>query len=45
VHFCGKIQDEKYFEEIEIFRDFLKLEASDPEKEHIQQFLEAWPEN
>jgi 3'-5' exonuclease len=44
VYFCGKLRDEKYFAELEIFRDFLKGEADDPEKEHIRQFLQAWPE-
>jgi predicted PolB exonuclease-like 3'-5' exonuclease len=44
VYFCGKLSDEKYFAELEIFRDFLKQEADYPENEHIRQFLEAWPE-
>ena len=44
VYFCGKLRDEKYFAEIEIFRDFLKKESSDPENGHVRQFLEAWPE-
>lgn len=44
VYFCGKLKDEKYFAEIEIFRDFLKTESDNPENEHIRQFLEAWPE-
>jgi predicted PolB exonuclease-like 3'-5' exonuclease len=44
VYFCGKLSDEKYFAELEIFRDFLKSEAADDDKPHIRQFLEAWPE-
>jgi len=44
VYFCGKLRDEKYFAEIEIFRDFLKAESDNPENEHIRQFLESWPE-
>jgi predicted PolB exonuclease-like 3'-5' exonuclease len=44
VYFCGKLRDEKYYAELEIFRDFLKHEAADPENDHIGQFLEAWPE-
>ncbi|HSU24789.1 MAG TPA: ribonuclease H-like domain-containing protein [Pyrinomonadaceae bacterium] len=44
VHFCGKLRDDKYFAEIEIFRDFLKFEATDQDNVHIRQFIEAWPE-
>jgi predicted PolB exonuclease-like 3'-5' exonuclease len=44
VYFCGKLRDEKYFAELEIFRDFLKQESGDPENDHLRMFLEAWPE-
>lgn len=44
VYFCGKIRDDKYYAELDIFRDFLKREAANEENDHLRQFLEAWPE-
>ena len=44
VYFCGKIPDDKYYAELDIFRDFLKREAANEANDHICQFLEAWPE-
>ncbi|MFN6962740.1 MAG: ribonuclease H-like domain-containing protein [Pyrinomonadaceae bacterium] len=42
VYFCGKLTDEKYHEELELFRAFLEDEAQDPNKAHVRQFVEAW---
>ena len=44
VYFCGKLTDEKYHAELDIFRGFLEGQACDPEKTHIREFLDAWKE-
>jgi len=43
VHFCGKLDSDRYFEESEQFRDFLETEAQKPEKAFLNDFLEKWP--
>ncbi|HEY2866274.1 MAG TPA: ribonuclease H-like domain-containing protein [Pyrinomonadaceae bacterium] len=44
VYFCGKLRDDKYYAELDIFRDFLECEAANEGNDHIRQFLEVWPE-
>ncbi len=43
VYFCGKLNEEEYFEELEGFRAFLEAEAEKPEKAFIRIFLDKWP--
>lgn len=43
VRFCGKLGDEEYFQEQEVFREFLEAESQKPEKAFIAAFLEKWP--
>ena len=44
VYFCGKLTDEKYHAEVNIFRSFLEDQARDPENGHLREFLGAWSE-
>jgi predicted PolB exonuclease-like 3'-5' exonuclease len=44
VYFCGKLTDEKYHAEVNIFRSFLEDQARDPENGHLREFLGAWNE-
>jgi predicted PolB exonuclease-like 3'-5' exonuclease len=43
VYFCGKMTEEQYETEIAAFREFLAAEAVKG-KDHVQQFLDKWPE-
>jgi predicted PolB exonuclease-like 3'-5' exonuclease len=43
VHFCGKLESEKYFAEMESFREFLETEVQKPEKAFVGDFLAKWP--
>src|SRR5204863_4370482 len=43
VHFCGKLDSEKYFDETEQFREFLEIESQKPEKTFLTAFLDRWP--
>lgn len=42
VYFSGKLNEEQYINEQEVFRDFLETEASEPGQGHIANFLEHW---
>ncbi|MEO8647633.1 MAG: ribonuclease H-like domain-containing protein [Acidobacteriota bacterium] len=42
VHFCGKMEDQEYQDELYQFRDFLETEASLPDRQHIEKFLAKW---
>jgi Predicted 3''-5'' exonuclease related to the exonuclease domain of PolB. len=42
VYFCGKMDDDGYLCEQNQFREFLEAEASKPDKEYLQKFLEKW---
>jgi len=42
VHFDGRIAEDVYAAEHEIFREFLEAEALKPEKAFLNQFLEKW---
>ena len=43
VYFCGKLNEEEYFEELEGFRSFLEAETEKPEKAFLRTFLDKWP--
>jgi predicted PolB exonuclease-like 3'-5' exonuclease len=43
VHFCGKLDSERYFDETEQFREFLEIESQKPEKTFLTAFLDRWP--
>lgn len=43
VYFAGKLTEEEYVLEQELFRDFLEAEAKRPEKAFISTFLNHWP--
>ncbi len=43
VYFCGKINEEDYFIELEQFREFLEFEAEKDDKQFIRDFLSKWP--
>ena len=45
VHFCGKLDSEKYFNETEQFREFLENEMQKSEKAFLADFLAKWPLN
>jgi predicted PolB exonuclease-like 3'-5' exonuclease len=42
VHFAGRIAEDVYAAEHEIFREFLEAETLKPEKAFLNQFLEKW---
>ncbi|MEP7074667.1 MAG: hypothetical protein ABI878_02565 [Acidobacteriota bacterium] len=42
VYFAGKIEEEAYHAEQEVFREFLETETAKPEKVFVEQFLEKW---
>ncbi|MEP6848493.1 MAG: hypothetical protein ABI999_06530 [Acidobacteriota bacterium] len=42
VYFAGKIEEEAYHAEQEMFREFLEAETAKPEKVFVEQFLEKW---
>lgn len=42
VYFCGKLTEEEYFQEHELFREFLENESQKPEKAFISAFLDLW---
>ena len=42
VKFCGKISEEEYAEELDMFRDFLERESSKPHMHHVGEFLDRW---
>jgi predicted PolB exonuclease-like 3'-5' exonuclease len=42
VHFCGKLADEDYADELMAFRSFLENEASKDNMEFVGRFLEKW---
>ncbi|MEJ7622540.1 MAG: hypothetical protein WKF34_00970 [Pyrinomonadaceae bacterium] len=44
VHFCGKMAEEEYVMEQDLFRDFLENEAEKPAGGFIAQFLAKWPQ-
>ena len=43
-YFAGKIEEEMYIEEQDLFRAFLHEEAQKPEKAFVADFLARWPE-
>jgi predicted PolB exonuclease-like 3'-5' exonuclease len=43
VYFAGKIEEEDYHIEQEMFREFLEDEVQKPEKAFINEFLNKWP--
>lgn len=42
VYFCGKLNEDEYFTELEQFRAFLEAEAVKPGGEYIRAFLDKW---
>jgi predicted PolB exonuclease-like 3'-5' exonuclease len=42
VHFCGKLADEDYADELMAFRSFLENEASKDNMKFVGRFLEKW---
>ncbi len=43
VYFAGKIEEEDYILEQEMFREFLENESQKPEKAFLKAFLDKWP--
>ena len=43
VYFVGQIEEEDYFNEQEMFREFLESESQKPEKAFVSEFLAKWP--
>jgi 3'-5' exonuclease len=43
VYFAGKIEEEDYHVEQEMFREFLEDESQKPEKAFVSEFLNKWP--
>ena len=42
VYFAGKISEDAYVAEHELFREFLETETAKPEKAFLSAFLEKW---
>ncbi len=42
-YFCGKLNEEDYFNELEQFREFLEFEAEKDANQYIGDFLSKWP--
>ena len=42
VYFSGKLAEEEYIHEQEVFREFLETESAKPEKAFLSAFLEKW---
>lgn len=42
VYFAGKLPEENYVSEHELFREFLETESAKPEKAFLVKFLEKW---